>query len=146
MKKDYSGPYSHNALLLFLSLTLIWCKHLLHSTSVYNTKPAGQRRLKYLHLSLPLFIFILLFFLLFLPTPPHFSPVWHPSLSGQSRGCACWPSCQAHQGDVGQQRVQTLRRNILITLHHAVVLGDAGKKRRKRDERSRGERERGECD
>ena len=35
---------------------------------------------------------------------------------------ACRPACQAHQRDVGQQRVQTLRRNILVTLHHAVVL------------------------
>lgn len=45
MKKDYSSTCCHK---VFLFLVLIWSEHF-HFTSVYNTKPAGQQRLKYLN-------------------------------------------------------------------------------------------------
>lgn len=54
----------------------------------------------------------------------------------------CLPVCQAHQRDVGQQRVQALWGILLITLHNAVILGKAGQKERKRIGRWKGERER----
>lgn len=70
-----------------------------------------------------------------------FSSVWNPSLSHQ--GCAC----RAHQRDVAQKRVQTLRGIRLSTVHRAVVLRDkdGGRGTRgEREQRQETERLRGE--